>query len=151
MVMAIPLQKTVQFSERLHEVAMASSPGSVLCPVKALDDIIALRGLSSISVNDLVFQLPDGAGGWRPLVKYEFKNWLDHRIYQMNLPPNRYLVHGFRHGSLSHAILCEPNLELIRVSSNHLGNSIHVYNNVPASKRFQVTQKMLSSIAKNLS
>jgi hypothetical protein len=97
-------------------------------------------------VTDLVIQVPDGRGSFRPLVKYEFCRWFKHRVAMMGLDQTRFHIHGFRHGSLATALLHEPNITLVRLSSNHLSDAIFVYSNIAPEKRFQVTRTMLQVV-----
>lgn len=151
-ILAIPLEKTLQFSERLHEIPLAAKPGSVFCPVWALDQLIELRGgKDCIRHDDLVFVVPGGAGKWRPLVKYEFKEWLDVRFAQMGLEPGVRRIHGFRHGGINQAILSESNLQLVKISSNHLSDCINAYSHIPPARRFQVSSKMIEAMSVQLS
>ena len=145
-VITMVLEKTIQHRERLHKIALQADPNSPFCPVRCLDELIAMRGRNNIAPDDLVLQLPDGRGGWEPLCKYKLNRWFKHRISQMGLDPSKFMIHGFRHGSLAEAIAIEPNLTLIRVTSNHLSDSIFTYSNVDTDKRFQVSCKMLHSI-----
>jgi hypothetical protein len=145
-VLTLILEKTIRFRERLHHIALAALPGSIFCPVAALQRLADLRGGGSTSESELCLQLPVKGGGWRPLVKYEFNTWFRARIAQMGLDSTRYFVHGFRHGSLALALLHEPNVTLVRLNSNHLSDAIFTYSNIDPVKRFQVTQKMLSVV-----
>jgi hypothetical protein len=145
-VLTLILEKTIRYRERLHHIALAALPGSVFCPVAALQRMADLRGSMSTAESDICLQLPMKSGGWRPLVKYEFNSWFRARISQMGLDETRYFVHGFRHGSLALALLHEPNVTLVRLNSNHLSDAIFTYSNIDPVKRFQVTQKMLSVV-----
>jgi hypothetical protein len=112
-VLTLILEKTIRFRERLHRITLAALPGSLFCPVAALQCLADLRERSTTSESDLVLQLPIRGGGWRPLVKYEFNAWFRCRISQMGLDETRYFVHGFHHGSLVLALLHEPNVTLV--------------------------------------
>ena len=104
-------------------------------------------GRDNIPADDLVLMLPDGEGGWKPLCKYELVRWFKLRISQLGLDENKYFLHGFRHGSLAECLAIEPNIALIRVTSNHLSDAIFTYSNIDPNKRFQVSAKMMDSLA----
>ena len=143
------LEKTIQHRERLHRIALKSDPSSPLCPVKCLDELIEMRGgKQNIKSDDLVLQIPDGTGSWRPLCKYQLNSWFKHCVAQMGLDPDKFMLHGCRHGSLAEALAIEPNLTLIRVTSNHLSDAIFTYSNIDPNKRFQVSEKMLDAITR---
>ena len=109
-----------------------------------------IRGYKNCGEDELVFQVPDGNGSWRPLVKYNFKSWLDLRFGEMGVDKTTHHVHGFRHGALNFAILSEPNIHLIKVSSNHLSDAIFCYSKIPAISRFQVSEKMMENLPRVL-
>ena len=144
-VLRMTLEKTIQFEERVHEVALSELPGSPLCPVAAITSLMEIRGRENCHPDSLVFQLPIGSNGWRPLVRYEFDKWFKMRISQMGLPKDRFFLHSWRHGGIHQAILSDSSLELIRISSNHLSSAIYAYSRIPAQRRFSVCQKMLDS------
>ena len=145
-VFTVTLSKTIQFAERVHEVALAAAPGSALCPVAALGRLLDLRGGVACGPDQLVFQVPDGAGGWKPLTKAVAGKVLGSQIASMGLDPAYYRFHAFRHGSLNEAVAAEPSLELIRVQSDHLSDAIHAYTALPGSRRFGVSKKILDSV-----
>ena len=145
-VLTVTLDKTIQFKERIHQVTLAARPESIFCPVNALDTMAKMKGYKNCKDDELVFQVPDGYGGWRPLVKYNYKAWLDHRFDEMGVNKNTHSIHGLRHGALNFAILCEPNIHLIKVSSNHLSDAIFCYSKIPAISRFQVSEKMMGNL-----
>ena len=141
------LEKTIQHRERLHKISLKEDPLNPLCPVKCLNQLIEMRGgRHNIAYDDLVLQIPDGRGNWRPLAKHELNRWYKHRIAQLGLDPSKYFLHGFRHGALAESLAIEPNLALIRVTSNHLSDAIFTYSNIDVDKRFQVSAKMMNSI-----
>ena len=147
-VITLVLEKTIQRRERLHKIALKQDTNNPLCPVKCLEDLIEMRGgRDNIPVDDLVLMLPDGEGGFKPLCKYELNSWYKHRIAQLGLDETKYFLHGFRHGSLAEALAIEPNIALIRVTSNHLSSAIFTYSNIDPNKRFQVSAKMMDSLS----
>ena len=145
-VITMVLEKTIQYRQRLHRIPLKADPDNEFCPVRCLQDLVDMRGKQNIKPDDHVLQLPDGQGGWSPLCKYQLNKWLKHRLQELGLPADRYFIHGFRHGSLSEALSLEPNLTLVRLTSNHLSNAIFTYSNVQPERRYQVSSKMLDSI-----
>ena len=148
-IITVVLSKTVQFRERLHEVHLVAAPGSIYCPVAALDRLLAMRG-GDVRPDDLVLQLPAEDGTWSPLVKYTFNQWFRGRIADMGLDPARFHVHGFRHGSIQLAMLHQGNITLIRLHSNHLSDAIMCYGNIDPNKRCAVSAAMIAALDADL-
>ena len=142
-ILPVLLEKNNQFQERIHHVALAAKPGSPFCPVQALDNLLLLRNGEKCEQDDLVFQLPLGRGAWRPLVRYEFNAWFSKRVREMGLDPKQYLIHGFKHGGINLALRLEPNLQMVKVTTNHLSDAIFSYSHLPPQDRFQVSEKMV--------
>ena len=149
-VIRVTLSKTIQFSQRVHEVAIASSPNSTFCPVRALDKLIELRGADNCAGDSLVFAVPGAGERWVPLTKTVAAAMLEQQISGMGLDPAKYRFHGFRHGSLQAAVLVEPSLEIIRVQSDHLSDAIHAYTSLPGHKRFGVSTSLLARLNNNI-
>ena len=143
----IKLDKTIQFREREHHVSLAAVPGSKFCPVSALDSLVLITGAHNCKKNDLVFRIPDSQGAWHPLAKYQYLGWFKTRVAQMGLPPGRYHLHGFRRGAIQETVLVEPNLEVVKVNSNHLSLAVTAYTNLPAHRRFHVNKKVIVAMS----
>ena len=144
-IITVVLSKTVQFRQRLHEIFLVAAPGSLFCPVAALDRLRDIRG-GLAQPGDLVFQLPSPDGSWAPLVKYQFNRWFRSRLADMGLNPLEYFVHAFRHGSIQLAILHQGNLTLIKLHSNHLSEAIMVYSHIDPNKRSAVSAAMVAAL-----
>ena len=87
-VLEVILDKTIQTLERVHLVTLAARPGSIYCPVAALDQLLQFQGgLPNCGTNQFVLRLPLGNGKWRPLVKYEFEAWFKKRLSDMGVDP----------------------------------------------------------------
>ena len=142
----VHVEKTIQFQERKHVVTLAKKPGSIFCPVMALEKLRDLRGSKNCKIDDLVFQVPVSEFVFRPLCKYEFQKWFVHRLNEMGLDPKKIRPHSFRHGGVNFALMCEENLNMVKVSSGHLSESVWTYCNLPASSRFQVATKMMKAL-----
>ena len=109
--------------------------------VEALDDLVTLRGSRNYQKDSTVSQLPDGSS-----VKFEYE-WFKLRIDQIGLDSVKYFLHGLRHGNLHEAMITDPSLQLVKVSSNHLSEAILAYSEIPPNRRFQVTKKISDSLA----
>ena len=147
-ILSIILAKTQQHMRRVHEVVLKKKEDSVFCPVAALH---RLKNMSDrpVSPRDHVFKLPVGqsaAAPWRILIKSEFNTWFKWRLGQMALDPEKYSIHGFRHGAVSLAISEEPNLALVRLATDHNSEAIWAYAQVDAARRRSVSAAMLEAV-----
>ena len=64
----------------------------------------------------------------------------------MGLDPRRYLLHGFRHGAISLALVEDPNINMIKIQSDHLSESVWSYAQVDANRRLSVASKMVDAL-----
>ena len=147
LVISITLSKTIQSRERIQEVPLARHPDPALCPVRALDALVSLRGHHNCGESTTVFQLPDGKGGWRQMIKPQYEEWFKFRIKQMGLDPSKYMLHGFRHGSIQECFLVEDSVGIVKVTSDHASEAVMVYSGIPAERRMMVSHKMSSSLS----
>ena len=142
------LAKTQQHFRRVHEVVLREKVGSQFCPVSALRRLRTMTGARADG-QEHVFRLPVGdnaAGPWRILVKADFHTWFKHRITQMRLDSELYMLHGFRHGAVALAIAEEPNLSLVKLASDHSSQVIWEYAQVDASRRQSVATAMIEAV-----
>jgi integrase len=139
----VVLSKTIQFSERIHEIALASRPGSPFCPVSALNRLGALRHGVKCGVEDLIFQIPV-KGVWRPLCKDTVVVILRMQLKKMGLDPRDYSFHSFRHGGVQAAVRAQPSVELIKLQSGHSSDAFYIYTQMPGSQRMVMGAKMLA-------
>ena len=145
-VITIILSKTEQFREKVHEISLVSKPNSPFCPVAALRRLHVIRGPGVARPADLVLQLPQADGAWRPLVKYEFSRWFHLKIAKMGLDPACFLLHGFRHGSIAWALLHQKNVTLVQLQSGHISDCIFVYSQIEPERRQSVASAMLDAL-----
>ena len=142
------LAKTQQNFRRTHEVVLREKVGSPFCPVAALRRLRSMSG-GLADDQDHVFRLPVGttaAGPWRILLKTDFQRWFKHRISQMQLDSELYMLHGFRHGAVALAIAEEPNLSLVKLASDQSSNIIWEYAQVDAARRQSVASAMIEAV-----
>ena len=79
-------------------------------------------------------------------MKTEVNVWFKSRIAEMGLDPEKYMLHGHRHGGVALALASEPNLALVKLQSDHLSDSIWTYAQVELSKRQSVAAVMLDAV-----
>ena len=138
--------KTNQFQQRVHRIVLKEKRGSIFCPVQALHRLRDMRNLPVHTLRDHVFQIPTSAGGWTLLTKPTVNTWFRGRIEAMGLDPRRYLLHGFRHGAISLALVEEPNINMIKIQSDHLSESVWSYAQVDVNRRLSVASKMVDAL-----
>ena len=145
-VITVRLSKTIQFQERVHQIPLSKVRNVLFCPLSWLDMLLQMRESRAISDEDVVFQICQ-SGLWVPLCKNTVLRVFEEQIRGMGLDSKIYSLHSFRHGGISEAVNWEPNLEIIRLQSDHVSSAIHGYVNLPAVRRFRVTQKMGESFS----
>ena len=144
-IITVVLSKTNQYRERVHEIPLAAAPGSLFCPVQALERLRTMRGIVP-APDDHVLMFPSPDGSWSPLCKSHFLKWFRGRLDQMGLPSSRYHCHGFRHGSIQLAILSGNDITLIKLHSDHVSDAIMVYANVEPQKRNIIASSMITAL-----
>ena len=144
-IITITMSKTNQNRERVHEIPLAAAPGSLFCPVQALERLRVMRGTTP-APTDHVLMIPSTDGSWSPLCKTHFLKWFRGRLEQMGLDSTRYHVHGYRHGAIQLAILSGNDITLIKLHSDHLSDAIMVYANVEPEKRNIIASSMVTAL-----
>lgn len=139
-VLNLELTKTIQDAGRIHQVALAASPGHKFCPVAALNRVAALRG--ERRHGSLVFEVPVGHH-WEPLTRYKVDCLLTCQIEAAGLQPSNYKFHSFRRGGIQLAVTLEPRLHLIRLQTDHSSQAFEVYTSLPPWSRFNLVEQML--------
>ena len=144
-VCSITLSKTIQFSEKTHEIALAERPGSLFCPVAAIRHLVDLRGRVNCGPDDVLLQVPVN-GVWRPLCKDTVVKMMRMQLVRMGLNPDEYAFHSFRRGGIQEAVRAQPSLELVRLQSGHVSDAIHAYSAMPGEARMVTVALMLESL-----
>ena len=141
------LSKTIQFNQKIHEIALAERPGSIFCPVSSLRRLVHLRGQRNCGPNDIVLQIPVN-GIWRPLCKDTVIKVLRMQLSKMGYNPDEFAFHSFRHGGVQEAVRAQPSLELVKLQSGHVSDAVHSYTNMSGETRMVTVEKMLESLDK---
>ena len=94
-VVGIRWAKNHQFTRELLTFPLPSLCSSVLCPIKAIDNI---RRLIPAGPQDHLFQLPNGDGS---MTYRRFQNMLRNTLKLLNIPQySQYSSHSFRRGDV---------------------------------------------------
>jgi hypothetical protein len=148
-VLNIFLEKTLQFGDRVHELALASRPGSLFCPVAALYKLADLRSRQHCGPDDLIFLVKSSSSSWVPLAKNTVLDVMRAQLKSMKVDPATYAFHSFRRGAIQAAVRVQPSLELIRLQSGHVSDAIHVYTQMPGASRMVTAIRMLDDLDRN--
>ena len=145
-VISIPLSKTIQSLERVHQIPLAPCDSLAVCPVKALHDLAELRGAHHCADDDPVFARWSGCG-WAPLTKPPVDKLFKAQLARMGLDPSMFSLHSFRHGGLQDGMAANVPISYLRLHSDHKSEAIQAYLHLPVEKRVCVAQEL----ARNLS
>ena len=148
-IIRVEKSKTIQHRQRTHTIPLAECSDSEFCPVRTLNDLMMLYGRETCTNNTPVFRLPSSSGTWVPMTKGDYVPFFKFRLKQMNLNPDNYGLHGFRHGGVQQCLLAEPNLGLVQVASDHRSDAILVYANVPPERRMYMSARVSASLMDN--
>jgi integrase len=144
-VVRVVLAKNLQNGERVHEIALPQSRGSIFCPVTALHLLAVLRDGSHVNREDFCF-LVNNSRVWSCLLKKPLMKLMKLQLARMGLDPKLYGFHSFRHGAIQAAARVQPSLELIRLQSGHASGAIHVYTAMPGASRMVTGARMLAEL-----
>ena len=145
-VIAVPKSKNNQFGERVHYIPLAAASNPLLCPVKAILGLVDIFGKDKCYGNRPIFQVPDGDGGFKVILRHKFDRWFRMRLCNMGLDSSMFTLHGFRHAGIQEHLLAEGNLALCKLSSDHSSDAILEYSHVPADRRLQISTKVNKSL-----
>ena len=139
--------KNNQFGERDHLIPLAAAENPLLCPVKAILDLVNVYGKPHCCGRTPVFQIPDGFGSFTTVLRHKYDVWFRTRLREMGLDKSLYTLHGFRHGGIQECLLAESNYALCRLTSDHSSDAIMEYAFIPAERRLQISSKVNRSLA----
>lgn len=145
-IISIPLSKTIQNSERVHQIPLVTCSNPYLCPVTALQEVFEMRGADLCSSSAPVIARFSN-GGWTPVLKSAVVRLFDQQIAEMGLDPRDYAVHSFRIGGLQHALLSKIPIDIMRSQSDHSSQAIMGYLHLPVSQRFSISETMSAGFA----
>ena len=145
-ILNIILSKTIQNCERVHEIPLSPCRDPMFCPVRAIDTLMELRGVSNCLDSELVFCVPT-TGGWAPLTKPLAGRLFGSQLAAMGLDSSAYSFHSFRFGGLQEALLADNPIDLIRIHSDHRSTAIFGYLNLPGSRRFGVASRVCDRLS----
>ena len=123
--------KTIQYQQRVFQVAVPRIPGSPLCPAWTTMQVIqAVSAPDSAPV--FMYNTPTGP---RPLLYSQFISRLKKSITLLGLPQGEYAAHSMRRGAASFALSCQLPVELIRIQGDWSSNAYQRYLTPPLSDK----------------
>ena len=135
--------KTIQCRERIQEVPLSRNDQCpLLCPVRALAILRSIVGDDNITDDTPLFQVRDRAGVLRPILRHNYDAWFNFRLKEMGADPEKYTLHGWRHGGIHQVLMSEQNLALCKLTSDHSSDVILEYGQVSANRRVIISQKV---------
>lgn len=141
--------KTIQFRERVVQLPLPLIPGSVLCPV------IAIQRAFSFLHNP---PQPSQAFMWHDPISLRFKTFTYSQFLQrfravlqaLSLPASDYACHSFRRGGASFAFHAGLPVELIKILGDWHSDAVLLYLTVPLSVRLQSVNIIAKTILSNI-
>ena len=143
----VPKSKNNQFGERDHLVPLAAAENELLCPVKAVQNLIKLYGKENCRGSTPVFKIPDGNGNFTVVQRHKYDWWFKLRLQNMGVNPKLFTLHGFRHAGIQECLLAEGNLALCKLTSDHSSDAILEYAFIPPNRRLAISTKVNKSLA----
>ena len=128
-VVGIRWAKNHQFSKELLTFPLPELPGSVLCPIAAVENI---RRLIPFDHNDHLFQIPGGGS----YTYRRFQNTLRDILKEAEVPNHQgFSSHSFCHGGTTFSFLCGVPTEMIKLLGNWTSDAFLAYLEFPIETR----------------
>lgn len=128
--------KTLQFQERKLSVPIPRVPGSILCPVAALEDYFTLCPAPSVHPYPLFCTFSGSAA--IPFLYPSFLRVLKSKLVAIGIDPTNYSGHSFRRGGASFAFALRIPSELIQQQGDWHSDAYLRYLDKPLSQRLKV-------------
>lgn len=133
--------KTNQFGDRILWVPLVAIPGSVLCPVQAYRNMLALVPASP---HDPAFVVP--GRHMRPVTYESLQKFLKTCIAALGLDPSLYSSHSLRRGGATWAFQAQVPAELIKTHGDWKSHAYLRYLEFSLPQRMEVAQGMALEI-----
>ena len=146
LVVKIPMSKTIQLGDRIHEIPIARCDVRQMCPVSALLDLVNFKGINNCQAQDSVFSYLK-QGQWVILTKSVAGKFLAGQLAAMGLNAKLYGLHSFRVGSIIQGLIGDNSLAYVRLHSDHRSSAIFGYLEMPAVRRFGVACSLSRDVA----
>ena len=135
--------KTIQFGERVLQTPLVRIPESVLCPVKAFQN---MYNLIDIKEDDPLFTLPN-----KKCIFYkDFQSKLRLLIKAIGLNPEDYSSHGFRRGGSTFAFKSGVPADLIQLHGDWRSDAYKKYLQFSLEDKMSVAKRMKEEILRHI-
>ena len=134
--------KTIQFGERVLKTPLLPIEGSVLCPVKAFQN---MSNSIHIQPDDPLFTLPNKKCIWY----HQFQSKLKQLVEKIGLNPEEYSTHGFRRAGTSFAFKSGVSSLLIKHHGDWRSDAYESYVALTLQDKICVAEKMRYCILHN--
>lgn len=139
--------KTNQFGNRLLKVPLTTIPGSILCPVRAYRNMVALTPASE---HDPAFAVKTGGSSIAPILYKQLHNKIKYLIAETGRDPALYSSHSFRRGGCTWAFKAGVPTNLIQHHGDWMSECYKNYLTFDFHEKLLVSQKMALKIISNL-
>ena len=140
LIVTVKWSKTIQFGERVLEIAMLAIPDSPLCSLNAWQNMINM-----VPANDdsLAFVFPNG----KPVLYSNLQTNLKRMIKKTGIDPENFSSHSFCGGGATWAFKAQVPAELIQLQCDWESDAYKKYLEIPMSSKVLVCYKMKSLIS----
>jgi hypothetical protein len=138
----IKWSKTIQFSQRVHQVVIPSIPGNPLCPVSA---VLRCFLLAPNLPGDPAFSLRVGPV-LSPLTYKKFLTVLRSHLESAGFSPSGYAGHSLRRGGASWAFRCGVPGEFIKIQGDWKSEAYQRYLELPLEAKGLVARHMSKNL-----
>ena len=129
--LSIHKTKTIQFGDRILMIPLPKIYGSPLCPVSALQKLMAFENVPSSAP---LFSYPTPSG-FAFVTHAKFVNSLRKSLSKGGLDPSKYSGHSFRRGGASFAFACGIPSEIIKLQGDWKSSAYQRYITAPLRLR----------------
>ena len=131
--------KTNQLHHRTHQAPLVQIPGSPLCPVTALHNMLKLNPAPHSSP---AFIFPNLS----PIYYHHYQSFIKSAATSLHLNPDHYSSHSFRRGGATYAFQAHVPPELIKLHGDWKSDAYLIYLEYSLKQKLSVSRDMASSI-----
>lgn len=143
--------KTIQFGQRRLDIPINAIPGSILCPVSAMAQVLSGMQPGSVSVNQPLFNYTASDGKTRFLNHSVFMSLLKTVLCKCNVNINDYSGHSFRRGGCSYAFSLGISPLLIKLRGDWRSEAYQRYVNIKPEQHMNLAQTLALYVTQTLS
>lgn len=142
-VLTIRWSKTIQFKDRLHQIALPLIPGHPLCPVSALIAVLLLN--PTLPSHTPLFSFPTPCG-LQLLTQSSFVTKLRDSLSHLTLPADKFSGHSFRRGGATWLLSVGMPGEYVQKIGDWKSQAYTLYISAPISTKFHLLKTCSSTL-----